>query len=114
MTIQYKNAIKSLGDTNLNTVLTISTTAVAIVKSVYFTNSSTGTILCNASMRDSSASSDIEFFRKSMGASSQENASPQGLNLEAGDAITVQAATGSGKIQGLISYALIDRRNENG
>ena len=50
MTIQYKNAIKSLADTNLNTVLTISTTAVAIVKSVYFTNSSTGTILCNASM----------------------------------------------------------------
>ena len=33
MTIQYKNAIKSLADTNLNTVLTISTTAVAIVKS---------------------------------------------------------------------------------
>ena len=64
MTIQYKNAIKSLGDTNLNTVLTISTTAVAIVKSVYFTNSSTGTILCNASMRDSSASSDIEFLEK--------------------------------------------------
>ena len=114
MTIQYKNAIKSLGDTNLNTVLTISTTAVAIVKSVYFTNSSTGTILCNASMRDSSASSDIEFFRKSMGASSQENASPQGLNLEGGDAITVQAATGSNKIQGLISYALINRENENG
>ena len=36
MTIQYKNAIKSLADTNLNTVLTISTTAVAIIKSVYF------------------------------------------------------------------------------
>ena len=69
MTIQYKNAIKSLGDTNLNTVLTISTTAVAIVKSVYFTNSSTGTILCNASLRDNSASSDIDFFRKRIGAS---------------------------------------------
>ena len=40
MSIQYKNAIKSLADTNLNTVLTISTSAVAIVKSVYFTNSS--------------------------------------------------------------------------
>ena len=45
---------------------------------------------------------------------SQVNASPQGLNLEAGDAITVQAATGSSKIQGLISYALINRENENG
>ena len=113
MTIQYKNAIKSLGDTNLNTVLTISTTAVAIVKSVYFTNSSTGTILCNASMRDSSASSDIEFFRKSMGASSQENASPQGLNLEEGDVIKAQAATAS-KVTVVVSYALITRENENG
>ena len=113
MTIQYKNAIKSLGDTNLNTVLTISTTAVAIIKSVYFTNSSTGTILCNASLRDSSASSDIEFFRKSMGASSQENASPQGLNLEEGDAIKAQAATAS-KVTVVVSYALITRENENG
>ena len=113
MSIQYKNAIKSLGDTNLNTVLTISTSAVAIVKSVYFTNSSTGTIMCNASMRDSSASTDIEFFRKSMGGSSQENATPQGLNLEAGDAIKAQAATAS-KITVVVSYALINRENENG
>ena len=34
--------------------------------------------------------------------------------LEAGDAITVQAATGSNAIQGAISYALIDRSQENG
>ena len=33
---------------------------------------------------------------------------------KAGDAITVQAATGSNKIQGAISYALINRENENG
>jgi hypothetical protein len=113
MSIQYKNAIKSLADTNLNTVLTISTSAVAIVKSVFFTNSSTGTILCNASLRDSSASTDIEFFRKSMGASSQENATPQSLNLEAGDAIKAQAATAN-KVTVVVSYALINRENENG
>ena len=64
---------------------------------------------------DSSASNtEYEFFRDDLAAKSQINASPEGLNLEAGDAITVQAATGSNKIQGLISYALIDRRNENG
>ena len=44
----------------------------------------------------------------------QYNATPEGLNLEAGDAITVTAATGSNKIQGAISYALIDRSQENG
>lgn len=113
MSIQYKNAIKALSDTNLNTVLTIATSAVAIVKSVYFSNSSTGTILCNASLRDSSASTDMEFFRKSMGASSQENATPQGLNLEAGDAIKAQAETAD-KLEIALSYALIDRSQENG
>ena len=51
---------------------------------------------------------------QAVAAKSQVNAAPQGLNLEAGDAITVQAATGSNKIQGAISYALIDRSQQNG
>jgi hypothetical protein len=69
----------------------------------------------NMNFVDSSDSStEYEFFRDDVAAKTQVNASPQGLNLEAGDAITVQAATGSGKIQGLISYALINRENENG
>ena len=42
------------------------------------------------------------------------NATPQTLNLEAGDAITVQAGTLSNKIQGAITYAQIDRSQENG
>ena len=53
-------------------------------------------------------------FIKDIPATSTINATEQGLNLEEGDAITVQAATGSSKIQGLISYALIDRSQENG
>jgi uncharacterized protein YfeS len=62
----------------------------------------------------SDSSAEYEFFRDDVDAKSQVNATPQGLNLEAGDAITVQAATGSNKIQGVISYALINRENENG
>ena len=62
----------------------------------------------------SDSSAEYEFFRDDVAAKEQVNAAPQGLNLEAGDAITVQAATGSNKIQGLISYALINRENENG
>ena len=53
-------------------------------------------------------------FRDDLAAKSQTNATPQGLNLEAGDAITVQAATGGNVIQGVISYAQIDRSQENG
>ncbi len=113
MTIQYKNASVDLSTTNLTTTLTISTSAVAIIKSVYFSNASSGAILCNASMRDSSASGDFEFFRDNVSANSQVNGSPQGLNLEAGDAIKVQAATAD-KVKVVVSYALINRENENG
>ena len=62
----------------------------------------------------SDSNTEYEFFRDDLAAKEQVNATPQGLNLEAGDAITVQAATGSNTIQGLISYALIDRSQENG
>ena len=116
MTIRYKNQGFKQADTNLNTVLTCPSDATLIVKSVYCANNdASSAILVNMSMVDSSDSStEYEFFRDEVGAKTQVNASPQGLNLEAGDAITVQAGTGSNKIQGLISYALIDRSQENG
>jgi hypothetical protein len=65
-------------------------------------------------LASSDSSTEYEFFRNDLAAKTQVNAAPQGLNLEAGDAITVQAATGSNVIQGAISYAQIDRSQENG
>jgi uncharacterized protein YfeS len=62
----------------------------------------------------SDSNTEYEFFRDDIAAKTQVNATSNGLNLEAGDAVTVQAATGSSKIQGAISYALIDRSQENG
>ena len=116
MTIQYKNQGFKQVDTSKATVLTCPTTAAIIVKSVYCANNdASSSILVNMNFVDSSDSNtEYEFFRDDVPAKSQVNASPQGLNLEAGDAITVQAATGSNKIQGSISYALINRENENG
>jgi hypothetical protein len=113
MTIQYRNAGVSLTTTNLTTVLTISTSAIAIVKSVYVSNNSTGAVLVNCDLRDSSASTDVEFFRKDIPATSTVNATEQGLNLEAGDAIKAQAETAN-KLKVVVSYALINRENENG
>ena len=113
MSIQYKNQGVALGTSNLTTLLTISTSAVAIVKSCYFSNASTGTILCNASILDSSASTNYEFFRDNMLSTSVVNATVQGLNLEAGDAIKVQAATAN-QLTVVCNYALINRENENG
>ncbi len=116
MTIQYKNQGFKQADVNKATVLTCPTDGVIIVKSVYCANNdASSSIVVNMNLVDSSDSStEYEFFRDDLPAKSQVNASPQGLNLEAGDAITVQAATGSNKIQGAISYALINRENENG
>ena len=113
MSIQYKNASKILDGTAMTTVLTISTSAVAIIKSVYVSNNSTGAVLVNCDLRDSSASTDVEFFRKDIPATSTVNATEQGLNLEAGDAIKAQAETAN-KLEVVVSYALINRENENG
>ena len=107
MSIQYKNASKILDGTAMTTVLTISTSAVAIIKSVYVSNNSTGAVLVNCDLRDPSASTDVEFFRKDIPATSTVNATEQGLNLEAGDAIKAQAETAN-KLEVVVSYALIN------
>ena len=116
MTIQYKNQGFKQADTSKATVLTCPSDGAIIVKSIYCANNdASSAILIQMNLVDSSDSNtEYEFFRDEVAAKSQVNATPQGLNLEAGDAITVQAATGSNKIQGAISYALINRENENG
>ena len=116
MTIRYQNQGYKQTGTAKTTVLTCPTDATIIVKSVYCANNdASSAIAVNMNFVDSSDSNtEYEFFRDDVAAKSQVNATPQGLNLEAGDAITVQAATGSSKIQGLISFALIDRSQENG
>ena len=116
MSIFYKNQGFKQSGTGKTTVLTCPTDGTIIIKSIYCAiNDASSGVLVQMNFDDSSDSStEYEFFRDEVAAKSQVNASPQSLNLEAGDAITVQAATGSNTIQGLISYALIDRRNENG
>ena len=113
MSINYKNASVILTNTNMTTILNIATTEVAIIKSVYISNNSTGAVTVNCDLRDSSASTDIEFFRKDIAGTSTVNATEQGLNLEEGDAIKAQAETAN-KLEVVVSYSLIDRQNENG
>ena len=116
MTIRYKNQGFSQSGTGTTTVFTAPADATVIIKSIYCSNNdASSAILVNMNLVDSSDSSaEYEFFRDDVAAKSQVNAAPQGINLEAGDAITIQAATGSNKIQGAISYAQIDRSQENG
>ena len=116
MSIFYKNQGFKRADTSKVTVLTCPLDGTIIVKSIYCANNdASSAILVNMNLVDSSDSStEYEFFRKDVAAKTQVNASPQGINLEAGDIIKIQAATGSNKIQGVISYAQIDRSQENG
>jgi len=116
MTIQYKNQGFKQTDASKTTALTCPANATIIIKSVYVANNdASSAILVNMNLVDSSDSSaEYEFFRDDVAAKTQINATPQTLNLEAGDSITIQAATGSNKIQGAITYALIDRSQENG
>jgi len=116
MTIQYKNQGYKQADANKTTVLTCPSDATIIVKAIYSSNNdASSAILVNMNLVDSSDSStEYEFFRDDVAAKTQVNATPEGLNLEAGDSITVQASTGSNKIQGAITYALLDRSQENG
>jgi|TARA_R100000773_G_C4111065_1_gene51196 hypothetical protein len=116
MTIRYKNQGYKQTGTAKTTALTCPTDATIIIKSIYCNNNDASSgILVNMNLVDASDSStEYELFRDEVAAKSQVNATPQGLNLEAGDSVTVQAATGSSKIQGVISYAQIDRSQENG
>ena len=113
MTIQYKNQGFSLTTTNLTTVLTINTSSVAIVKSMPVTNEHNNKVLVESYIRDASAGTDYEFFHKDLTADATEQAAGQVLNLEAGDSIKVQTEVAN-TVKGVISYALIDRSQENG
>ena len=111
MTIQYKSAVFNLTTTNLTTVLTVATSAVAIVKTVQ-------------AVHDTASAVDSDLFLKKSGGSNviigheslnkeTVNMLKNTLNLEAGDAIKMQAGTAN-EITGVVSYALINRENENG
>jgi len=113
MTIQYRNQGFALANANSTVVLTVPTTAVAIVKSISIANTSTGNVLAQCFLNDSSASTSYEFYRSDITATSTVQASYPVLNLEAGDSISVKEEAGNA-LNGVISYALIDRSQENG
>ena len=105
----YKSETFDLTTTNLTTVLTISTSAIAIVKAV------------QASHQDAS---NVDVYLKKLGGSdveiaharlnkSTENLAKDVINLEAGDVLKAQADTAN-EVTGQISYLLIDRSQENG
>ena len=111
MTIQYKSSVFDLTTTNLTTVLTISVSAVAIVKTIQASHESASNVDVDLYLKKSGGS-DVEVGHAQLNKQTT-NMVVNTLNLEAGDVIKMQADTAN-EITGVVSYALINRENENG
>ena len=112
MTIQYKNETFDLTTTNLTTVLTISTSAVAIVKTVQAVHDTASAVDTDLFIRKNGAGADVQISHEALNKATV-NMLTNTLNLEAGDAIKMKAGTAN-EITGIVSYALIDRSQQNG
>jgi hypothetical protein len=113
MAINYKNQGYDLKTTVLTTVLTISTSTVAILKEISIANDHNNTVDLDYFFTDVSTSTSYKFFHTKIAADSHDNAIHNALILEEGDFLQFQANT-SNVISGQISYALLSRTGENG
>ena len=94
-------------------MITIAADSRALVKSISVTNEHSSDNLVEMYLTDSSAATDYEFFHKNMTADETAQAAGQVLVLEESDGIKMQADV-SNVVKGVISYALINRSEENG
>ena len=112
MTIQYKNETFDLTTTNVTTVLTVTTSSVAIVKTVQAVHDTASAVDTDLFIRKNGAGADVQIGHEAPNKATV-NMLTNTLNLEAGDVIKMQADTAN-EVTGIISYALINRENENG
>jgi len=111
MTIRYKSTSFDLNTTALTTVLSISTSATAIVKTVQAVHDTASNVNTDLYIKKAGGTDTIighVALNKAMA-----DMIVNTLNLEAGDTIKMQADT-SNAISGVVSYALLDRSQENG
>ena len=113
MTIQYKNQGINLSDTATTSVLTCPTDATILIKQIQINNGSTGGVNFTVQVTDTSAGATFRIFSQSVTGAATVDIISQTLNLEAGDILKMTAGTAD-EIQGIISYAQIDRSQENG
>ena len=107
----YKSETFDLITTNLTTVLTISASAIAIVKTVQAVHDTASNVDTHVVLKKSGGS-DIKISYDELNKESQ-NMLKGPLNMEAGDILKVQAGTAN-EISGQVTYLMIDRSQENG
>ena len=113
MTIRYKNQGFSLTTTDTVSVLTSPTSCRCLVKQIQVHNGSSSTTNLATQVTDTSATATFRIDSAAIAANTTRQVISQTLVLEEGDIIKMTAGTAN-EIQGIISYALIDRSQENG
>ena len=111
MTIRYKSDTFDLTTTSVTTILTCPSDATIIVKSLQIAHQAGGSIDVDVFLEKSGGSA-IDIAHDSLSAG-YDNFIKASLNMEADDILKVQADTAN-EITGVVSYALIDRSQENG
>jgi hypothetical protein len=112
MTIQYKSDTFNLDTTNVTTILTCPANATILVKNIETVHDTASNVDTDLFIRKSGAGSDVQLAHKQMNKETF-NFALDTINLEASDILKMQAGTAN-EITGLISYALLDRSQENG
>ena len=113
MTIRYKNEGINLTTTNTESVFAAPADATVLIKQIQINNGSTGAVNLSVQVTDTSATATFRIFNESVTASTTKDIINHTLVLEAGDIVKMTAGTAD-EIQGIISYALLDRSQENG
>ena len=113
MTIQFKNAGINLTTTGTTSVLTSPTNARCLIKQIQVDNASGSPVNLSVQFTDTSASSTFRIRNKAIPANEVVDIINQTLVLEEGDILKMTAGTAN-ELQGIVSYAQIDRSQENG
>jgi len=113
MTIQYKNQGINLTTTGTTSVLTAPSDATLLVKQIQVNNGSASGVNFTVQVTDTSATATFRIFNESLSGAVSKDIISHTLILEAGDIIKMTAGTAN-EIQGIISYAQLDRSQENG
>ena len=111
MTIRYKSETFDLTTTNVTPILTCPSDATIIVKSIQASHQTASNVDVDVFLQKSGGS-DVEISHAQLN-KNFTNMVSSSLNLEASDVLKVQADAAN-QITGAVSYALIDRSQENG
>jgi len=111
MTIRYKSDTFDLTTSNVTTILTCPSDATIIIKSLQASHQAASNVDVDVYLRKSGGS-DVEISHAELN-KDFKNMITSSLNMEADDILKIQADTAN-TITGVVSYALIDRSQQNG